>query len=757
MTKFLIKIIVISCICLVLNGISVAGDETETDFSKTVLNEINDEIQISPVSIKSNSEIHLKPLSTKYNKILQHIEKGQSTLALEELEQFLDTLSESKYTWWFSRIYLDMGLIFYNEGKFDKALNYFLKSFSLSKSLPTTSLKTEAINYVGKYYHSIGDFKSSYSYFNKSLLMATKLNDTINMISAMNSLCKHYSTLGNYEKALELGLDAMRLQAGNNACNEIYATTCNYLGGIYLDLKVWPEALKYHKQALSQRQSQNNHLGIGKSLLNIGKVYFNSGNTDSSAFYFQRASIIFQELHYTKGQIKVHLALGNIATLERKTNEANSHFSVSLQLSERIGYIKGEINALIALGELKLELKEFAAAKELFEGSLNKSKAFNLRESMMKSYKGIQNSCENLGRFEEANYSGNQYADIREEILKSYYDKQLTNLHHSYIAEQKEKQNQILKNENQLKTRKLKQKSLVMWLIFSGLLFATILLVVIFIRFKQKQKAAKKLAYLNSELLKVSREKDKLFSIIAHEIRNPLWWFKNITEMLSQKFDEMSRENLSHSLRSLDESAKNTFLLMDNLLHWTRSQLQVVPHKPEQLNVNKLIEQNVVLFQSLCLQKKIILLSEYFELPSIFADKEQVNTVFRNLISNAIKFTPSGGLIRITAEEKNGFVQITVADNGIGMESTISEHIFSEDFDYSSLGLMQEKGSGIGLKLCKEFVSKNGGAIFISSKTAVGTTIEFSFPTLNKYKQIQALPKTTKSWQKRKLYKAKVS
>jgi signal transduction histidine kinase len=296
-----------------------------------------------------------------------------------------------------------------------------------------------------------------------------------------------------------------------------------------------------------------------------------------------------------------------------------------------------------------------------------------------------------------------------------------------------------------------------MWLILSGLLLAAILLVVISIRFKQKQKAARKLAFLNSELLKVSREKDKFFSIITHEIRNPLWWFKNITEMLSLKFDEMSRESLSHSLRSLDESAKNTFLLMDNLLHWTRSQLQVVPHKPEQINVNQLIEQNVVLFRSLCIQKNINLMTDCHELPNIYADKEQINTVLRNLISNAIKFTPSCGLICITAIEADRYVQIAVSDNGIGMESTIADHIFSEDFNYTTLGLMQEKGSGIGLKLCKEFVVKNGGTISITSKPSVGTTIEFSFPTHNKHKQIQALPKTNKHWRKRKFYKAKVS
>jgi signal transduction histidine kinase len=645
--------------------------------------------------------------------------------------------------YWTNRITIDIGIIHYNKGSYDLSLKYFLKVYSCEDTDSTSSLRTEALNYIGKYYHSKGDVQKSLKYYNKTLAMAKKNNDTLRIASAMNSLSIHYSTLGNLSIALEYGINSLKLQQNcSKSDKKILGATCNHLGNIYRKLQNSAKALLYHRMGLKYRSMINFREDIGKSYLNISKVYFEQLNYDSAQYYCLKANKIFEDVNYSKGKIKSYIELGNLAMIRDNDNQAHIFYEKSYQISKLIGYEKGEAKALISLGNLNYNQEEYNLALDYYKKSLKIAKALQIKDMLSNCYMGIQLCFENLNQFDKANMYAKLHYAIREELIKSEYNKQLATIQLLYETEQKQKENEILLFDNQLKSMKLKQKNLTILLSLTILIILSVITFIILYRLGQKHKAHKKLSSLNSELLKVNKEKDKLFSIIAHEIRNPLWWFKNITEMLSVQFDEMNKESLAETLKSLDESAKNTFLLMDNLLHWTRTQLHYNLYNPEKINLKEVILNNLNLFETMIKQKEIKLEVNVSSLPDVYADKEHLNIILRNLLSNSIKYTQTGGNIKIygTSMQKN--IILKIQDNGVGMEQFIVDNIFTDDFSYSSLGLMQEKGSGIGLKLCKEFVEKNGGSICLSSIPNEGTLIEFSIPKFKKKKFSSSMKNT---------------
>lgn len=233
----------------------------------------------------------------------------------------------------------------------------------------------------------------------------------------------------------------------------------------------------------------------------------------------------------------------------------------------------------------------------------------------------------------------------------------------------------------------------------------------------------------NEKLKEANATKDKFFSIIAHDLRSPLGNVYSIAELLNNSINEFNKESLNYWIKALYESSVSTLGLLDNLLTWSRSQRNIIPYKPEIINLYSVAYGNVDIINSAA-QKKIITINlELDKNTEIFADKEMLNTIFRNLLSNAVKFTHQKGVITISATAaQNDYVTIAVSDNGIGISEEDVPNIFKIEYNRSTKGTDGEQGTGLGLVLCKEFVEKNKGKIWIESELGKGTTFYFKLP-----------------------------
>ena len=237
----------------------------------------------------------------------------------------------------------------------------------------------------------------------------------------------------------------------------------------------------------------------------------------------------------------------------------------------------------------------------------------------------------------------------------------------------------------------------------------------------------------NLKLTELNKSKDKFFSIIAHDLRGPFGGLQQIGELLwLNNITDEKREKLT---KVLYQNSKKTFSLLDNLLKWAGANAGLISYQPSRLNLHQIALNNVHLFNSQVKLKNIELRCNFDKDIFVYADFDMIDTVIRNLISNAIKFTSEGGKIEIVLvkiDEVHNACTIAIVDSGIGMNKDSQLKVFDIDATISTLGTNKETGTGLGLKLCKEFLTVNKGSIWIESIENKGTGVFISLPIINK-------------------------
>jgi len=245
---------------------------------------------------------------------------------------------------------------------------------------------------------------------------------------------------------------------------------------------------------------------------------------------------------------------------------------------------------------------------------------------------------------------------------------------------------------------------------------------------ERRKKVEEELRKSEAQLRELNATKDKFFSIIAHDLKNPIGAFKNVLELLYENFNEFSKEEILEFIEPLKESSIQLFSLLENLLIWSRAQTGKMQLEFVEFNLIDLIKNNISLFTLQADNKQIELLTQIPQKLMVFADLNSINAVIRNLINNALKFTFPGGKIIVTAIEQEDFALVCVEDNGIGMNDETKSKLFRIDVHHTSLGTAQEKGTGLGLIICKEFIEANGGKIWVESEEGKGSKFYFTVP-----------------------------
>jgi len=232
-------------------------------------------------------------------------------------------------------------------------------------------------------------------------------------------------------------------------------------------------------------------------------------------------------------------------------------------------------------------------------------------------------------------------------------------------------------------------------------------------------------------LEKVNQAKDKFFSIIADDLRNPFIGIITISELLEGKLSSVNNELSSQLLKYVEiihASSKSAFTVLENLMQWSKSQTGDIGFNPTSRYMNRIIEATLPLITVSAFKKNITIENGLMGKDLVYADEVLVITILRNLLTNAIKYTFFGGKIILSTEVNGKFLEVSVADSGIGIETVNLDKIFRLDSKFTELGTENESGTGLGLILCKEFVEKQGGSIWVKSKLGIGTVVTFTLP-----------------------------
>jgi PAS domain S-box-containing protein len=244
----------------------------------------------------------------------------------------------------------------------------------------------------------------------------------------------------------------------------------------------------------------------------------------------------------------------------------------------------------------------------------------------------------------------------------------------------------------------------------------------------KRKDAEQKLVKSAEKLKELNNSKDKFFSIISHDLRSPFNALLGISEYTTQFFDDLSKDEIKEATTNLHASAKKVYNLMQNLLEWTQIQTGRLEVEKTKIDLCEISEEILELYSEAAENKKIKLSSDISCTIHLFADKYMIETVLRNLVSNAIKFTYPKGAVRVRAEVVDDFVKVSVEDTGTGIDPVDQEKLFSIGEQYRMDGTESEKGTGLGLILCKEFVENNGGTLSIESELEKGSKFIFTVP-----------------------------
>ena len=426
-----------------------------------------------------------------------------------------------------------------------------------------------------------------------------------------------------------------------------------------------------------------------------GAIYYTYKTEENLVFDFEAV----EETHEVINELK------RIASLEASLEDAIKGYKLSLD-SDFLGNYN--VNSNLIIYELdKIEKKQLM-------NDLDKAKISELCKLLKERIK--------LGR-EEIEFIKERKTDLGYDRAKveqqSYLKIQVSNL----LSQNIYNHQKLLHDQQQDVANKLKETHLTIKIVGISAFILSLLIVLFFYQYNKTHNK------IESDLIELNENKNKFFSIISHDLRGPV---KNIVLMAQLLHTGQSSKTIDPNkiARMIESSANNLSALLDNLLKWSRLQMNKIDFQPEVLDLRKLTDDvisNLVVHAD---QKNISVSNNVQDNTLIFVDHNMIATVIRNLISNSLKFTHKGGLIEVYSNEAGNFYEVTVKDNGVGMPQEIADKIFAIDFKHTTKGTNKEEGTGLGLKLCKEFIEKNNGKIWIESKVNEGSKFIFSIPAV---------------------------
>ncbi|WP_236614019.1 tetratricopeptide repeat-containing sensor histidine kinase [Nafulsella turpanensis] len=623
----------------------------------------------------------------------------------------------------------------YLRSKPELALQKSREAYALARDSGNPRQLAIAGNYVGNSVrHLISNYDSALQHCFEALSVSQQHQLLPEQVSILNTIGDIYHEVGNSYKAIEYFMQAQilaeRLQLKGPAADGFIQ-----IGRVYASIGNESKAVDYYGKALTLSRQQHYQKGIADSQFRLALIYQAKGNLQQALERHQKAITIRKNIADKEGIGESKLSLGRLYLQQGQHAEARISMNESLQIFREIQFPDGQAQALNNLGLLSIAQQQYEEALPLLESALVIGEIRNDKKIIRDSYENLYACYAALKDYEKALQYKDLFVAISDFIYGEESERRMAELQTRFEIAEKEREIDALKKDKQLRELAMqKQTNFRDFLITIVLLLITILGLIVFL-YRNNRKNTQVLRYTNStihqqntELQELNATKDKFFSIISHDLKGPLNSLTAFSGMLIKHTDALTKEEIQSLAKDLDKSLKNLLSLLENLLEWSRSQTGIMELKPTNLKLRSLVRSNIDLLQKMADNKNISIITNVPEHLQAFAGENQMNTVLRNLISNALKFTKAGGLVTISAKEWKDVIEVVVEDTGVGISPEALQKLFKIEYKHSSPGTANEKGTGLGLMLCKEFIQQNGGELQVESKEGKGSTFRFTVP-----------------------------
>jgi len=561
----------------------------------------------------------------------------------------------------------------------------------------------------------LGQYEEALNISLRALPYFEYVEDSIKIATCKNTIAACYDAIGNYDKAVEYYKSAINMMTSNGNIL-MKANFYNNLGEVYKHKKDFGNANEYYKKALDIFSQFQILEGMSVAENNIGECFLSRGDYENALLYFRKS-------------------------LER-VDKQNDHYKLAILYKN--------------IGKVYLKTNNYSQAVSYLNKAVSEGKAIGILEEIFPAYEDLAEAYAQSGDFRNAYNYHKLFSDAKDEFSRKTNAEKISEIDIKYQTIKKEKEIELLKKNQEINKLQLsRQLGLVVALVLFSLVIGGFS-IVIFKRYKDNKRlnsileernkqigarqdelnlinhqlteTNKKLTASEKDLKLLNATKDKFFSIIAHDLKGPFSSLLGLTEIINENIETISPEELRDMSRGLYKTSRQVYSLTSNLLEWSRSQLNMLNIKRELFDFNELVNNNARLYKNNLQAKTITLNTALCRESIVNTDKDMIDFTLRNLLHNAIKFTKHEGKINIsTAVEKN-FLKVEVSDTGIGIPEEALDNLFKIESTFTSKGTEEEKGTGLGLVLVREFIEKIGGNIFVKSKVNHGTTFTFTIP-----------------------------
>lgn len=610
--------------------------------------------------------------------------KQQFDSALTEIEQVIDKFPDSRLRFSF---YNTKAAAYNYKGQSKLAIESFRKSLNYIELIPpekrSRSIAAIHVNMAGAY-HKLGDKSNTIRNYLDGLQFAESTKDSSFLTITLNNLGDTYNSYSEYERAEYYLKRAEIIALQNNYKPDLLRIYLN-LGNTYSNSKKYDEALKYYEQALALNEEVRPNTPPFQIVYNLGVLYSNKREFTKAKDAFEESLQYCIDLKIPQGLYFNYKGLGDLYDQFTQPHTAISWYRKALDVATDL-----DQNLYI----VQLHEKLYLTYKKTGEVSL--------------ALKSLEN-----------------FKALSDSMAKKESDDALSELESEIELNRQTEINRLLEEKQTIQERQLIQTRNLNIAAVIVILIILILLYVVFRSGAERKKVNQILNKQKEELEELNQTKDKLFAIVAHDLRSPMASLQGILYMINSS--ELTLQEVKDLVMSLEPTLQKNINTLDDLLAWARKQMSGITINPQDIDTKRVID-DVISKQLFEIDAKELTISNKIPDNTIaFVDLNAFKLIIRNLLSNSIKFTQSNGSIEFDCTEDNDSVTFTIKDTGIGIPEDLHDSIF-KDKSKTRLGTNMELGNGFGLSLCKEFAHRMNGEIYFESVENNGTTFFLNLP-----------------------------
>ncbi len=600
--------------------------------------------------------------------------------------------------------------------------------------------------------------EKSIQYGLEAIDLASHYNDYENLAKAYSFVGVANRVMGKYSESIDYYYKGLEI-ADKHGIPEQAGFAYLNLANLYIYQEHSALAFENIKKAEEIARKIDNKPMLAYVYLFYGRTHNLAGNPDTALVNYRKSISIRENLSQIPEQATCFKYVGDIYFQKGLFSTAIENYNISLEKVDKQNDKDLYANILIKKSLILLRDNKLQEASDLAHESLNIANQIRANMTIRDALQVLVAISFKTHDYKSASYYQQRVIQYNDTLFNQELSEKIFSLEYQNEKEQRNIKIDLLNKDNAIKELEIKRIRTISIALTSILVILALVFVVLLVLNKQIKKHEKLLELQNQEisgqrnsieqqnrkltdanerlekseddLLRMVQTKDKLFSIIAHDLRSPFTALTGLTEVLQKNAHNIDPTEIAEYASLINESSHKLLILIENMLQWAKSQTGRLKLVPKAHSLKILIDEILKIYITQAEVKGISLKNEIPDNISVFTDYETLSIIIRNLVSNGIKYTEKGGNVTLTAVQNNENTVIRVTDTGVGMDSEVLDKLFKIEEIFTTEGTSNEPGTGLGLIICKEFIEINGGTISVESSIGKGTTFSVTLPAVN--------------------------